>query len=48
MKTIKYINSISKNELKETLIEILNVAPEWVYNSFTFLIYSYALSFPHA
>lgn len=33
-KTIKYINSMSKNELKEALIEILNVAPEWVYNRF--------------
>ena len=33
-KTIKYINSMSKNELKEALIEILNVAPEWVYDRF--------------
>lgn len=33
-KTIKYINSMSKNELKEALIEILNIAPEWVYDRF--------------
>lgn len=33
-KTIKYINSMSKNELKEALIETLNVAPEWVYDRF--------------
>lgn len=33
-KTIKYINSMSKNELKEALIETLNVAPEWVYDIF--------------
>lgn len=33
-KTIKYINSMSKNEVKEALIEILNVAPEWVYDRF--------------
>ena len=33
-KTIKYINSMPKNELKEALIEILNVAPEWVYDRF--------------
>ena len=33
-KTIKYINSMSKNELKEALIEILNVAPERVYDRF--------------
>lgn len=33
-KTIKYINSMSKNELKEVLIETLNMAPEWVYNRF--------------
>ena len=33
-KTIKYINSMSKNDLKDNLIEILNVAPEWVYDWF--------------
>lgn len=33
-KTIKYINSMSKNELKESLIETLNIAPEWVYDWF--------------
>lgn len=33
-KTIKYINSMSKNELIEALIETLNVAPEWVYDRF--------------
>ena len=34
-KTIKYINSMSKAELKEALIETLNIAPEWVYDRFT-------------
>lgn len=33
-KTIKYINSMSKNELKEALIEMLDVSPEWVYDRF--------------
>lgn len=33
-KTIKYINSMSKNELKEALIETLDVSPEWVYDRF--------------
>lgn len=33
-KTIKYINSMSKNELKEALIETLNIAPEWFYDRF--------------
>ena len=33
-KTIKYINSMSKNELKEALIEILDVSPKWVYDRF--------------
>lgn len=34
-KTIKYINSMSKVELKKALIETLNIAPEWVYERFT-------------
>ena len=33
-KMIKYINSMSKTELKEALIETLNMAPEWVYDRF--------------
>lgn len=33
-KTIKYINSMSKTELKEALIEILDISPEWVYDRF--------------
>lgn len=33
-KVIKHINSMTKEELKESLIDILNVAPEWVYDRF--------------
>ena len=33
-KTIKIINSMSKTELKEALIEILDISPEWVYDRF--------------
>ena len=33
-KTIKYINSMSKKELINSLIEILDIAPEWVYERF--------------
>ena len=33
-KTIKYINSMSKQELIDSLTEILNIAPEWVYERF--------------
>ena len=33
-KTIKHINSMPKQELIDSLIEILNIAPEWVYERF--------------
>ena len=33
-KTINYIRTMSKSELEEAIIEILNVAPEWVYDRF--------------
>ena len=33
-KTIRYINSMSKSELKEALIELLDISPEWVYDRF--------------
>ena len=33
-KTINYIRTMSKSELEEAIIEILNVAPEWVYDIF--------------
>lgn len=33
-KVIRYINSMSKKELVDSLIEILNDAPEWVYDRF--------------
>lgn len=33
-KTINYIKAMSKSELEEAIIDILNVAPEWVYDRF--------------
>ena len=33
-KTIKYINSMTKNELIDALIETFDIAPEWVYDRF--------------
>ena len=33
-KTLKRINSMSKIELQESIVEILNIAPEWVYDRF--------------
>lgn len=33
-KTINHIRTMSKSELEEAIIEILNVAPEWVYDKF--------------
>ena len=33
-KTINYIRTMSKSELEEAIIDILNVAPEWVYDRF--------------
>ena len=33
-KTINYIRAMSKSELEEAIIDILNVAPEWVYDRF--------------
>ena len=33
-KTINYIRTMSKSELEEAIIEILNIAPEWVYDRF--------------
>ena len=33
-KTIKHINSMSKQELINSLIELLNIAPDWVYERF--------------
>ena len=33
-KTINHIRDMSKSELEEAMIEILNVAPEWVYDRF--------------
>ncbi len=33
-KTIKYLNQLSKEELKETILELLETSPEWVYNKF--------------
>lgn len=32
-KTIKYINSMTKAELKDALVEIFDIAPEWVYDN---------------
>lgn len=33
-KTINCIKSMSKSELQEAIIEVLNIAPEWVYDRF--------------
>ncbi|MEG1008686.1 MAG: SWIM zinc finger family protein [Clostridia bacterium] len=33
-KLIKYINSMSKSELQQTVLELLDDVPEWVYNKF--------------
>lgn len=33
-KTIKYINSMTKAELVDTLVEIFDIAPGWVYDKF--------------
>lgn len=33
-KTIDYIKSMSKSELQDSLIEILNIAPDWIYDRF--------------
>ena len=33
-KVIKHINSMSKSDFQESLVEILNIAPEWVYDRF--------------
>lgn len=33
-KTMKYIRFMSKNDLQNALIGILNIAPEWVYERF--------------
>ena len=33
-KTIKHINLMSKKELINSLIELLNIAPDWVYERF--------------
>ncbi len=33
-KVMKYIKTMSKSELQEAIIEILNIAPEWVYDRF--------------
>ena len=33
-KTIKYINSMTKAELINALVEIFDMAPEWVYDRF--------------
>ena len=33
-KVVKHVNTMTKNELEGALIDILNVAPEWVYERF--------------
>ena len=33
-KLIKYINSMSKDELQETILELLYDGPEWIYDRF--------------
>lgn len=33
-KTIKYINSMSKKEMQQTVVELLDDAPKWVYDRF--------------
>lgn len=33
-KTIKYIKTMNKKDLQDTLIDILDLAPEWVYDKF--------------
>lgn len=33
-KTMKYIYKMSKNELQEALIDILEISPDWVYDRF--------------
>jgi len=33
-KTLNCIKTMSKSELQEAIIEILNIAPEWVYDRF--------------
>jgi len=33
-KVVKYVNTMTKKELEGALIDILNVAPEWVYDRF--------------
>lgn len=33
-KVVKHVNTMTKNELEGALIDILNVAPEWVYDRF--------------
>ena len=33
-KTLKYINKMSKKELEESLIYILNISPDWIYDKF--------------
>ena len=33
-KLLKYINKLSKEELQEAILELLETSPEWVYNKF--------------
>lgn len=33
-KTLKHINKMSKKDLEESLIYILNISPEWIYDRF--------------
>ena len=33
-KTIEYLNKLTKEELKETIIDLLEISPEWIYEKF--------------
>lgn len=33
-KTLKHINKMSKKELEESLVYILNISPDWIYDKF--------------